>query len=40
MHQIFMRSTGIIFVTELGLVVVQVGRVYIKAWSMEIDFKK
>ena len=40
LHQIFIRSTGIIFVTELGLVVVQVGRVYIKAWSMQIDFKK
>ena len=28
MHQIFMMSTGIIFVTELGPVVVRGGRVY------------
>ena len=37
MHQIIIRSTGIVFVTELGLAVVQVCRVYIKAWSMQID---
>lgn len=30
-------STGIILVTELGPVVVQGGRVYIKAWLMLID---
>ena len=36
MHQIFIMSTEIIFDTELGPVVVRGGRVYIKAWSMQM----